>query len=93
MQQAKKHGIDGGEQSPAVGDEDLFQLGQCRNFCHLAGGKVGHEHDGDDDFIGRQAKDKSEQNDAVKSKIKGKGVEKAGDMQEKAGLANGDVRQ
>ena len=59
MEQAQQHGVQGGQRRPALGEENLPQRGKIGHFSHAAPGGIGHQHDGQRDFIGGQAQQKS----------------------------------
>ena len=78
MHQGKQHGAHRRQPGPAV----LYQQGvqgiQALEVGEGARGQVGHEHDGDDDLIRREAQDEGHEDHPVQAQQPGEGVQKPG---------------
>lgn len=91
VQKRKEHGAEGGNRCPAVDGKERVQGGKA--FClHKAScGKISHQNNRQYNFIGRNAKDKGNQNNAVQTHKAGEGREKTGTMGKQAGVCNRNV--
>ena len=67
VHQREKHSAHGGQPGPAVIGQQGVQLVKIAHVGKAALGHVGHDDDGNDDFIGRKAEDEGHQNGAVQA--------------------------
>ena len=80
VHQGEKHGTDSGNPGPAVIYQQFPQLCQAVKFQKASLGHVGHDNDGNYNFIGRKPQDKCHQNHSVHSKKPCKGIQETGTM-------------
>lgn len=91
MQQGEEHRADGGQPCPAVIHQQRVQFAEIANVEKAALGKIGHDDDGDDDLIGREAEDKRHENGAVQADGMAERIEKLGAVGQKAGVSHRDI--
>jgi len=80
VHQGEEHGADSGNPGPAVIYQQIPQLCQAVKFQKASLGHIGHDDDGNYDFIGWKSQDKCHQNHAVHAKKLCKGIQEAGAM-------------
>ena len=78
MHQGEEHGTDSGNPGPAVIYQQIPQLRQTVKFQKAALGHIGHDNDGNDNFIGRQSQDECHENYAVHAQKPCKWVQETG---------------
>ncbi len=91
VHERKDHGTDGGDPGPAVGEEELTHLYETGHFYQASFGKIGHDDDGDDDFIGRKTKDECHENHAIKPHQSCKRIKEARTQMKKTLTAHGNI--
>ena len=76
VKQGKQDKAQGGFCGPAVCGKQCGQVGKRAGFRQSSGGEIPHQGQRQDDFIGREAKKKSQKNGAVQSDAAGKRLAK-----------------
>ena len=92
MHQGKQHGAYGGYPGPAVLYKQGFQGVEVGHLHQGTLGHISHDDDGDYNFIGGQAEDKGQQDDAVQPQQFCKGVQESGTMGQQSGVPQLNVR-
>ena len=80
MEKGKKHCTDGCGQRPPIFHKQTVQCGKFGDLCQAALRQIGHDDDGDHDFIRREAEKKAEQDRAVHAEALGERVKERGKM-------------
>ena len=85
MHQGEQNRAHSGYPGPAVCSKKLQQL-RAFYFYQTSSRHIGHDDDGNDNFIGRKSQKKAGQDASIHPQGSGKGIQKAGEGGEKSGL-------
>lgn len=91
VHQGEKHGAHRGYPGPAIVHQQFLKLGQAVKFQDAALCHVGHDDDGNHDFVGRKSQDECHEYDAVHTQQPCKGIQEAGTVGQQCDLAHLDI--
>ncbi len=91
VQQGKEHGAESGNRCPAIDGKERMQGGKAFRLHKASRGKISHQDNGQYNFIGGDAEDKGNQDNAVQTYKAGEGLKKTGAVGEQAGVCNRNV--
>ena len=93
VKEEKYHGTQCCNPGPVLGNQKRFKVCQTARIHKSSLGRIGHDDDGDHDFIGRQPQDKGHKDHAVHAKKPPKRIQTSADMAQKAYIIDGNICQ